>query len=91
MPQLVRDTPWIAVAVFHAFSHVIDCQMRYHPQLIEGFGRSNGEGVERLWSYLRQYIAMTKEMSPENRHFVLYMAVVHRNETIKFNLRRSQT
>jgi hypothetical protein len=66
MPELVRDTPWIAVAVFHAFAHVIDRQMSYHPHLIQDFGRSNGEGVERLWSYLRSFITMTKEMDPNN-------------------------
>lgn len=68
-------------------THVIDCQMNYHPHLIEGFGRSTGEGVERLWSYLRKYITMTKEMDPDNRHFVLYMAVVYKNNLTKFNLR----
>ncbi|KAI8878827.1 hypothetical protein K501DRAFT_277162 [Backusella circina FSU 941] len=88
IPQLVCDTLWIAMAAVHAFAHAIDCQMNYHPQLIEGINRSSDEGVERLWAYLCCYIAMIKEMGLENRHFMLYMTDVFKNELIRFDLRR---
>ncbi|KAG1810838.1 uncharacterized protein BJ212DRAFT_1448552 [Suillus subaureus] len=45
-----------AVAVFHAYGHQWPCQIVYHPRKHEGFGLSDGEGCERLWSSLMQLI-----------------------------------
>ena len=45
-----------AVSVFHAFGHQWACQLIYHPQKCKGFGLSDGEGCERLWSALRKLI-----------------------------------
>ena len=45
-----------AVAVFHAYGHQWPCQIIYHPRKREGFGLSDGEGCERLWSSLKQLI-----------------------------------
>ncbi|KIJ55308.1 hypothetical protein M422DRAFT_79363, partial [Sphaerobolus stellatus SS14] len=39
-----------ATAVFHVYAHQFTCQMVYNPRRREGFGWSNGEGNERLWS-----------------------------------------
>ena len=41
-----------------------------------GFGLSDGEGMERLWSYMRRFSAMTKEMRPSHRIDVLTDAIV---------------
>ena len=41
-----------------------------------GFGLSDGEGMERLWSYMRRFSAMTKEMQPSHRIDVLTDAIV---------------
>ena len=35
---------------------------------MQGFGLSDGEGLQRLWAYLRQLSMMTKEMRPS--HYV---------------------
>ncbi|KAF8320200.1 uncharacterized protein EI90DRAFT_2861628, partial [Cantharellus anzutake] len=40
----------IAVSVFHAYTHQFCCQIAFHPWKRNGFGKSNGEGNERLWS-----------------------------------------
>jgi hypothetical protein len=45
-----------AVSVFHAFGHQWACQLIYHPRKCKGFGLSDGEGCERLWSALRKMI-----------------------------------
>ncbi|KAG1900861.1 uncharacterized protein F5891DRAFT_1128391 [Suillus fuscotomentosus] len=45
-----------AVAVFHAYGHQWPCQIIYHPRKREGFGLSDGEGCEQLWSSLKQLI-----------------------------------
>ena len=47
--------------------HVMYEQIKYNPRNILGFGLSDGEVVERLWSYLRRFAAMTKEMHPSHR------------------------
>lgn len=60
-----------AVPVFHAYGHESACQMKYNPRNILGFGLSDGEVVERVWSFLRRFSAMTKEMHPSHRIDVL--------------------
>ncbi|KIK76959.1 hypothetical protein PAXRUDRAFT_168282 [Paxillus rubicundulus Ve08.2h10] len=42
-----------AVLVFHAYGHQWLCQLVYHLWKCTGFGLSNGEGCERLWSSLK--------------------------------------
>ncbi|KAI0925143.1 hypothetical protein AcW2_005825 [Taiwanofungus camphoratus] len=44
----------------HAYGHVWSCQLVYNPQIREGLGLSDGEGVERLWSKLRVIIGPSR-------------------------------
>ena len=44
---------------------------------IPGYALSDGEAVECLWSYLRRFSAMTKEMRPAHRVDVLSHALLH--------------
>lgn len=46
-----------AISVFHAYGHQWPCQVVYHPRKRQGFGLSDGEGCERLWSALKHLIA----------------------------------
>ena len=48
-----------------------------NPRNIPGYALSDGEAVERLWSYLRRFAAMTKEMRPAHRVDVLSHALLH--------------
>ena len=57
-------------------------QLKYSPRNLDGFGLTDGEGVERLWSYLRRYSRMTKEMRPSHRVDVL-------SDAVKFYSRQS--
>lgn len=41
---------------------------------------TDGEGVERFWSYLRQFSTITKEMSVDKRTDVLTDASLHYGE-----------
>ena len=43
----------------------------------EGLGLSDGEVMERLWSYLRRFGRMTKEMRPAHRIEVLVHALAY--------------
>lgn len=46
------------ISAMHAYGHQWSCQLIYNPQLRDGFGLSDGEGVERLWSRLRKLIGI---------------------------------
>ena len=52
-------------------------QIKYNPRNILGFGLSDGDIVECLWSYLRRFAAMTKEMHPSHRIDILSDALTH--------------
>jgi hypothetical protein len=45
-----------AISVFHAYGHQWPCQVVYHPRKRQGFGLSDGEGCEQLWSALKPLI-----------------------------------
>ena len=44
---------------------------------VEGFGMSDGEVMERLWSYLRPTAKITKEMTPAHRVDTLTDFLMH--------------
>ena len=47
------------------------------PLRCEGIGLGHGEGMECLWSFLRHFGRMTKEMRPTHRINVLSHALVY--------------
>ena len=61
-------------------------QVVYSPQRCEGLGLSDGEVMERLWSYLRRFSRMTKEMRPAHRTEVLTHALLYYAFTTKQRL-----
>ncbi|KAA1110447.1 hypothetical protein PGT21_021725 [Puccinia graminis f. sp. tritici] len=44
-------------SVFHAFVHEWSCQVKYNPRLNSWWGLSDGEGLERLWSFLSPLVS----------------------------------
>ncbi|KAH9818347.1 hypothetical protein DFH28DRAFT_925835 [Melampsora americana] len=44
-------------SVFHAYVHQWACQIKYHPRFNDFWGLSDGEGLERLWSFLSALVA----------------------------------
>lgn len=52
-------------------------QVLFGPRRCVGIGLSDGETMERLWSYLRRFTKMTKEMRPSHRIDVLTSAFVY--------------
>ncbi|CAO0794119.1 unnamed protein product [Mucor circinelloides] len=75
-PLLKSEDTLYAIPIFHAYAHNIHCQLQYNPRYIVGFGLTDGEGTERLWSYLNGFASMTRSMTSDNRHLVLTDAVV---------------
>ncbi|KAI7937262.1 hypothetical protein MJO28_016161 [Puccinia striiformis f. sp. tritici] len=47
-----RDRLRFGTSVFHAYVHEWPCQVKYNPRYQQGWGLSDGESLERLWSLL---------------------------------------
>ena len=60
-----------------AYTDYMCIQVSRNPRNIPGYALSDGEVVERLWSYLRRFSTMTKEMRPAHRIDVLTHALLH--------------
>ena len=58
-------------------SKVFSMQATYSPLYCDGIGLSDGEVMERLWSYLRGFSRMTKEMCPSHHIDVLSHALLY--------------
>ena len=52
----------------------------------DGIGLSDGEVMERMWSYLRRFSRMTKEMRPAHRIDVLSHALLYYGRITKRKL-----
>lgn len=51
--------------------------MELGPKRVEQIGLSDGEQCERLWSYLRCFSAITKEMTISHRNDALTAALLY--------------
>lgn len=61
-------------------------QIKYSPRRLNGFGLTDGEVLERLWSFLRRFGKMTKEMRPNHRVDVLTDALLFYGKKRSANL-----
>ncbi|KIK34569.1 hypothetical protein CY34DRAFT_26825 [Suillus luteus UH-Slu-Lm8-n1] len=52
-----------ATTAMHAYGHEWACQLVYNPCICLGLGLSDGEGTERLWSWLVQLIGVERSSS----------------------------
>ncbi|KAF9231359.1 hypothetical protein BU15DRAFT_68400, partial [Melanogaster broomeanus] len=52
-----------ATTVMHAYGHEWACQLVYNPRLAVGLGLSDGEGTERLWSWIIKLIGIERASS----------------------------
>jgi Kyakuja-Dileera-Zisupton transposase len=65
-----------AISVFHAFGHQWPCQIIYHPRKCVGFGLTDGEGCERLWSAIRPLIPSLR-VSGVSHSFLLQYIIIN--------------
>ncbi|GBB94952.1 hypothetical protein RclHR1_02450005 [Rhizophagus clarus] len=75
--HLYQDRFKWAVSIFHAYAHTPSCQKIYHPRTIDSIGLTDGESLERLWSYLGKFVNITKYMKSNHRLDILGMALEH--------------
>ncbi|KAK0552574.1 hypothetical protein OC844_006413 [Tilletia horrida] len=59
------------VSIFHVYGHDFGCQMKYSPRRTPGFGLTDGEALERLWSSLADLVPLTRKMSEADRNSTL--------------------
>ncbi|KAL9937003.1 hypothetical protein V8E36_004238, partial [Tilletia maclaganii] len=60
-----------AVSLFHVYGHDFDCQLKYSPRRLPGFGLTDGESLERLWSALTDMVSFTRSMTTVGRRQTL--------------------
>ena len=66
-------------SVFHAYVHQWLCQLNYNPRLNLGWGLSDGEGCERIWSGLARLVSPLRYSRKQNRLDALHLTVGHKN------------
>ncbi|PLW35325.1 hypothetical protein PCASD_18010 [Puccinia coronata f. sp. avenae] len=66
-------------SVFHAYVHNWLCQLDYNPRFNIGWGLSDGEGLERLWSYLSPLISPLRYATRNHRLASIAHCLAHHN------------
>lgn len=61
-----RNQLKFGTSVFHAYVHRWSCQLDYNPRLNEGWGLSDGEGLERNWSFLDALVALLRYVTKQH-------------------------
>jgi hypothetical protein len=74
------------VSIFHAYAHSMKCQLNYHPRVCNSIGLTDGESLERLWSYLGRFSSTTKYMRPYHRLDILEKGIQHISKKMINNL-----
>ncbi|EFP94121.2 uncharacterized protein PGTG_20181, partial [Puccinia graminis f. sp. tritici CRL 75-36-700-3] len=72
-------------SLFHAYVHEWACQLRYNPRLNQGWGMSDGEGLERIWSFLSPLISPLRYSTKNHRLVALNIRMNHHNDMGKIN------
>lgn len=72
-------------SVFHAHVHEWVCQLAYNPRLNQGWGLSDGEGMERIWWALACLIVVLRYATKQNRLVSVNVRSIHHNETLRLN------
>ncbi|KAF8213240.1 hypothetical protein K438DRAFT_1956654 [Mycena galopus ATCC 62051] len=69
----------LALPVWHAAAHEVECQTQYSLSYTEGVGRTDSEGIERTWAVLNPLGFSTKEMGNGAQHDAIEDKVDHLN------------
>jgi hypothetical protein len=72
-----QDRIVFGISVFHAYGHQWACQIIYHPRKCKGFGLTDGEGCERLWSSLKPLIPSLRVSTYYNCIYALDTKIKH--------------
>ncbi|KAA1107884.1 hypothetical protein PGTUg99_029056 [Puccinia graminis f. sp. tritici] len=78
LPELMKNTTF-GTSIFHAYVHNWTCQLDYNPRLNNGWGLSDGEGLERMWSYLSPLVSPLRYASRNHRLTAIAHRLRHHN------------
>ncbi|KAA1107280.1 hypothetical protein PGT21_008729 [Puccinia graminis f. sp. tritici] len=79
-----RSQLQFGTSAFHAYVHSWTCQLDYNPRLNEGWGLSDGEGLERMWSYLSPLVSPLRYATRNHRLAAIsHRLKYHNNRGIK--------
>ncbi|KAJ7598205.1 hypothetical protein C8J56DRAFT_1091394, partial [Mycena floridula] len=70
-PANIAERLQFATTAMHAYAHQWSCQVVFNPRMRIGLGLTDGEGVERIWSALRDLIALTRHASRSRRLWMI--------------------
>ncbi|KAH7084055.1 hypothetical protein BKA62DRAFT_628235, partial [Auriculariales sp. MPI-PUGE-AT-0066] len=90
MPGM-RERLTFATSAMHAYVHQWSCQVGFNPRLQPGFALTDGEGVERLWSQLRDLISILRCVSRFRRLVLLDQHIIWVAHEMRDNLGRWDT
>ncbi|KAA1080869.1 hypothetical protein PGT21_050213 [Puccinia graminis f. sp. tritici] len=62
-----EDQLHFGTSVFHSYVHNWKCQLEFSPRFNTGWGLSDGEGLERLWSYLSPLVSPLRYATRNHR------------------------
>jgi hypothetical protein len=88
--EMMQNVKYL-ISVFHAYGHDYPCQERYHPKFVDitnGAGYSDGEWVERTWSWLSKLVPMLKYTKPSTRKLFLARHISEWNKQRIADLRK---
>ncbi|KAI9327616.1 hypothetical protein BDR26DRAFT_80821 [Obelidium mucronatum] len=73
---------FLFIPAMHVYAHGKDCQCLFSPRQIHGLGKTiEGEGVERVHSYLSRSIRLTQHETAENRHMDIVLVCEQYNQS----------
>ncbi|POW21569.1 hypothetical protein PSHT_02304 [Puccinia striiformis] len=80
------DRVQFGTSVFHAYVHEWPCQVKYNPRYQQGWGLSDGESLERLWSSLSPLVSPLRYATRNNRLGALSHRCKYRNQQSNIKL-----
>ncbi|KAF8892750.1 hypothetical protein CPB85DRAFT_1440831 [Mucidula mucida] len=75
-----------ALPVWHGNVHEVKCEASESLKFKVGVGKTDGEGIERVWAVLNPFSYMTKEQLPGARHDNIEDKINYHNFTKNINL-----
>ncbi|KAF9512719.1 hypothetical protein BS47DRAFT_1297322 [Hydnum rufescens UP504] len=74
------------IPALHVYGHQYVCQIMYHPHKVEAFGRTDGEGTERVWSLMSPIIRVCQVSGFHRRLYTIDAKFVYLDDNSLWRL-----
>lgn len=85
MDERQRGQLQFGTSAMHSYVHEWSCQLNYNPRLNDGWGLSDGEGLERIWAFLAILVSVLRYATILHRLVALHLRAEHHNEVARLN------